>query len=108
MFRQNRIPDQTNKLMELAVQLHDREVQRRGRWKTVIVPTVVAIIAAGASIVAAVISSSSKSREHDSLVEPHVSTTSVPVAEKARLPDTAAPDPALKSGLNETARPSAP
>lgn len=47
-------PDQTGKLMDLAIQLHDREVQRRDRWKTVLVPMVVAIIAAGASIVAAV------------------------------------------------------
>ena len=51
-------PDQTGKLMDLAIQLHDREVQRRDRWKTVVVPTVVAVIAAGASIVAAVISTS--------------------------------------------------
>jgi len=54
-------PDQTGKLMELAIQLHDREVQRRDRWKTVVVPTVIAIIAAGASIVAAVISTSKSS-----------------------------------------------
>ncbi|TBW13260.1 hypothetical protein E0E50_00625 [Azotobacter chroococcum subsp. isscasi] len=51
-------PDQTNNLINLAIQLHDREVQRRDRWKTVIVPMVVAIIAAGASIVGAIISTS--------------------------------------------------
>lgn len=54
-------PDQTGKLMELAIQLHDREVQRRDRWKTVLLPVVVAIIAAGASVVAAVISASKSS-----------------------------------------------
>jgi hypothetical protein len=50
--------DVTNNLMNLAVELHDREVQHRDRWKTVLVPTVVAIIAAAASITAAVISTS--------------------------------------------------
>ncbi len=49
-------PEQTSNLIDLAIQLHDREVQRRDRWKTVIVPMVVAIIAAGASIVGAIIS----------------------------------------------------
>jgi hypothetical protein len=48
----------TSTLMNLAVQLHDREVQRRDRWKNVIVPVVVAIVAAAASITAAVISTS--------------------------------------------------
>jgi hypothetical protein len=48
--------DVTNNLMCLAIELHDRGVQHRDRWKTVLVPMVVAIIAAGASIIAAVIS----------------------------------------------------
>ena len=51
-------PDQTSNLINLAIQLHDREVQRSDRWKTVIVPMVVAIIAAGASIIGAIISTS--------------------------------------------------
>jgi hypothetical protein len=51
-------PDQTSNLISLAIQLHDREVQRRDRWKSVIVPMVVAIIAAGASIVGAILSTS--------------------------------------------------
>src|SRR5262245_61293953 len=34
--------DVTNDLMNLAVQLHDREIQRRDRWKTVLVPTILA------------------------------------------------------------------
>ena len=38
-------PDVTNMLMNVAVQLHDREIQRRDRWNTVLVPTIVAIIA---------------------------------------------------------------
>ena len=54
--------DVTNNLMDLAVQLHDREMQRRDRWKTVLVPSAIAVVAAGASITAAVISSS-KGRE---------------------------------------------
>jgi len=54
-------PDQTSNLINLAIQLHDREVQRRDRWKSVIVPMVVAIIAAGASIVGAIISTSKDS-----------------------------------------------
>jgi hypothetical protein len=48
----------TNNLMDLAVQLHDREMQRRDRWKTVLVPSIVAILAATASITAAIISTS--------------------------------------------------
>jgi hypothetical protein len=48
--------DITSNLMDLAVQLHDREMQRRDRWKAVLVPTIVAILAATASIIAAVIS----------------------------------------------------
>lgn len=48
----------TNNLMGLAVQLHDREMQRRDRWKTVLVPTIVAVLAATASITAAIISTS--------------------------------------------------
>jgi len=55
-------PEITAKLLDLAIQLHDREIQRRDRWKIVIVPTIVAVIAAGASITAAVISSSKQSK----------------------------------------------
>ncbi|HAR42148.1 MAG TPA: hypothetical protein DCS07_05890 [Bdellovibrionales bacterium] len=62
-------PDQTNNLINLAIQLHDREVQRRDRWKTVIVPMVVAIIAAGASIVGAIISTS----KNESIVKNSIS-----------------------------------
>src|SRR3569832_2492592 len=42
-------PAQTAKLMDLAIQLHDREVQRRDRWKSVIIPMAVAGGAAGAA-----------------------------------------------------------
>jgi hypothetical protein len=31
-----------NNLLNLVIQLHDREIQRRDRWKTVLVPTIVA------------------------------------------------------------------
>ena len=48
-----------NKLMELAIELHDRQLERHDRWKT-IVPMIVAIIGAAASIVAALISLSAK------------------------------------------------
>jgi hypothetical protein len=53
----------TSTLMNLAVQLHDREVQRRDRWKTVLVPVIVAILAAAASITAALVISSAKARD---------------------------------------------
>jgi hypothetical protein len=46
----------TGHLMDLAIQLHDREVQRRDRWKTVLAPMLAAFIAAAAAISAAVIS----------------------------------------------------
>ena len=48
----------TSTLLNLAVQLHDREMQRRDRWINVLVPMVVAIVAAGASVIAAVLSAS--------------------------------------------------
>lgn len=54
-------PEVTSKLMELAVQLYDREVQRKDRWKSVLVPTIVAVIAAAASVSGAVITASLKS-----------------------------------------------
>lgn len=44
-----------NKLMELAIQLHDKQQERKNRWKTVVLPMAVAVIAAGASISAALI-----------------------------------------------------
>jgi hypothetical protein len=45
----------TNKLMELAIQLHDKQLERASRWKTTMLPMFVATIAAGASITAALI-----------------------------------------------------
>jgi hypothetical protein len=48
----------TNNLMNLAIELHDREMQRRDRWKIVLVPMIVAIVAAGATVTAAIITSS--------------------------------------------------
>ena len=48
----------TNKLMELAIQLHDKQLERKNRWKSVVLPMAVAVVAAGASITAAVINSS--------------------------------------------------
>jgi hypothetical protein len=52
-------PDVANKLMELAIELHDRQLGRRDRWKTVTIPICGALIAAAAAITAAVISTSS-------------------------------------------------
>jgi len=46
-----------NKLMELTIQLHDKQLERKNRWKSVVLPMAVAVIAAGASISAAVINS---------------------------------------------------
>jgi len=40
--------------------LHDREIQRRDRWKSVLVPMIVAVVAAAASIAGAVIGALSK------------------------------------------------
>lgn len=48
----------TNKLMELAIQLHDKQFERKNRWKSVVLPMAIAVIAAGASIAAAVINAS--------------------------------------------------
>lgn len=47
--------DVANKLMELAVQLHDKEVRRKDFWRTIIVPIVLGIIAATAAVTSAVI-----------------------------------------------------
>lgn len=47
-------PDIVNKLMELAIELHDRQINRAEQWK-IIVPMIVAIVSAAASIVAAII-----------------------------------------------------
>ncbi len=50
----------TAKLMQLAVDLHAREVQSSEAWKTVIIPITIAVLAAIASISAAFISSALK------------------------------------------------
>ncbi len=47
-------PATVNKLMEIAITLHDRQVARSEKWKTII-PMIVALIAAGAAIAAAMI-----------------------------------------------------
>ena len=70
-------PDVTSTLMNLAVQLHDREIQRRDRWKTVLVPTIVAIIAATASVIAAVISTASR-RDQNSNLQPNPPASQAP------------------------------
>lgn len=44
-----------NKLLELAVDLHDKQEERRSRWRVVVLPMAVAVIAAGASIASAII-----------------------------------------------------
>jgi hypothetical protein len=52
-------PDVANKLMELSIELHDRQLRRKERWLTVGLPLAVGVIAAAASISAAIISASS-------------------------------------------------
>jgi hypothetical protein len=47
-------PSVVNKLMEVAIDMHDRQVNRKNQWK-ILVPMVVAIISATAAIVAALI-----------------------------------------------------
>lgn len=47
--------DVGNKLMELAVELHDKEAKRKDFWRTVVIPIVVSVIAATAAVTSAVI-----------------------------------------------------
>lgn len=47
--------DVANKLMELAVELNDREARRKDFWKAIVIPIVVAVIAATAAVTAAII-----------------------------------------------------
>lgn len=52
--------DVANKLMELAVDLHDKESQRKNFWKVTLLPVVVAVIAATAAVTAALITAFSR------------------------------------------------
>lgn len=55
--------DIANKLMETAISIHDRQVTRSERWKTIaaiLIPMLVAVIAASAAITSAIISASGK------------------------------------------------
>lgn len=47
--------DVANKLMELAVELHDKETRRKDFWRTVVIPIIVAAIASTAAVTSAVI-----------------------------------------------------
>jgi hypothetical protein len=87
-------PDQAGKLMDLAIELHDREVQRRDRWKTVLTPMIVAVIAAAASVIAAVISTS-KSQEPSRAVS---QAPAAGVANKSLAPNSTVETDARKSG----------
>lgn len=42
-----------NKLMDVAIEIHDRQLSRSERWK-IVIPIVIAIVSAVASIVAAI------------------------------------------------------
>jgi len=56
-------PDIANKLMETAIDLHDRQLSRSERWKVIaalLVPMLVAVIAASAAITAAMITAARK------------------------------------------------
>ncbi len=48
-------PNLVTKLIDTAIELHDRQLQRKERWK-VVIPMIVAIIAALAAIASAIIS----------------------------------------------------
>ena len=48
-------PPVANKLMELAVELHDKQLERQTRFVSVVLPMSVAVIAAAASIASAII-----------------------------------------------------
>jgi hypothetical protein len=54
--------DVANKLMELAVELHDKESQRRNLWKATVLPIVVAVIAATAAVTAAIITALARAK----------------------------------------------
>lgn len=47
--------DVANKLMEFAVELHDKEMRRKDFWRTVVIPLVVSVVAATAAVTSAVI-----------------------------------------------------
>lgn len=47
--------DIANKLMEFAVELHDKEMRRKHLWRTVFIPLVVSVVAATAAVTSAVI-----------------------------------------------------
>ena len=56
-------PDITNKLMDTAIGLHDRQLTRSERWKVIaslLIPMLIAVIAATATITAAVITAAGK------------------------------------------------
>lgn len=67
-----------NKLMELAIQLHDKQLERMNRWKSVVLPMAIAVLAAGASITGALINSTKSS--------PSVSSQPVAPADRPRMP----------------------
>jgi hypothetical protein len=48
-------PEVANKLMELAVQLHDKQLEKKTRFLSVVLPMLVAVIAAAAAIASAII-----------------------------------------------------
>lgn len=54
--------DIANKLMELAAELHDKEIQRRNLWKATVLPIVIAVIAATAAVTSAVITALSSAK----------------------------------------------
>jgi hypothetical protein len=89
-------PDQTGKLMDLAIELHDREVQHRDRWKTVLTPMIVAIIAAAAAVTSAIISTSAK--RIDQLQRSATQPPAEAVAKKPAAPNSTAETDARKSG----------
>lgn len=71
--------DIANKLMETAISMHDRQLTRSERWKTIaaiLIPMFVAVIAASSAITSALISVSGKTEAQHQLAAPPTSTTS--------------------------------
>lgn len=100
-------PDTTGKLMDLAIQLHDREVQRRDRWKSVLVPTFVAIIAAVASVTGAIIGYLKPSETHPPAAHEQ-SFASPPDIGARKVGEKVAPNPTVEREARKSGARSSP
>lgn len=62
--------DTTAKLMQLAVDLHAKQAQRSEAWRTVLIPIIIAVLAAMASISAAFVNANGRGGALPSLLAP--------------------------------------